>query len=379
MKRIILTLLLVLLTSITAFSQDSGDYSIQIEQVNSEKFPFMEVYFTVADSKGVVVPTLIQGNFATYVDGKDTKKLDIRSMQFSEEPVSYSVIISSNGIMEGQPLSLQKEAVVEFIERLRDKEKDLISLYTFGEQVTPIFEKQHYDPSLIDLVNSIEVHEEQPKLIDAVTHVARLQDDVKVKKKVILLLSDGRDVDSQFTREQCYEILREKNIPVYSLGIKVLAGRNLYTLDEMAQSTGGRYMFARYPRQIKLLFKSVIDYVQLGYVARFKTTSIKGDNKHHQLHLKLTDKEKENSTYINFIAHKKIFPWWLKFVLLGIGVVVLIVFIIILILVRKKQRELMGITKRKCPVCKCRMKDDWDECHFCKYLPKSNKKKKTKK
>lgn len=377
MKKIFILGLLLLSTTI--YSQEEGDHTIRVEQVKSSKFPFMEVYFTVADGKGEVVPTLIQGNFSTFVDGKDTEKLDIRSLQFSDEAVSYSIIVSSNGIMDGEPLSQQKQAISEFFERIRDREKDLISVYTFGEQVTPLFEHQPFNETLMDQVNSIEIHDKQPRLTDAVIYVARKQDEINIKKKVIIVLSDGRDIDSQFDKEQCYEILKEKNIPVYTIGIKVLGGRNLYTLDELAQSTGGRYVFARSSKQIGSSLTRVVDFIQLGYVAKFKTTGIKGDDKLHQLHIKLTDKEKTNSAFINFTAFKRIVPWWFKYLIMGIALVGLIVLIIILLIIRKKQRELMGITKRKCPVCKKRMKDDWDECYFCKFLPGKKKKKTNKK
>jgi hypothetical protein len=35
----------------------------------------------------------------------------------------------------------------------------------------------------------------------------------------------------------------------------------------------------------------------------------------------------------------------------------------------------MGITSRRCPECNNRMKDSWDSCPFCRYLPNIKKKK----
>lgn len=379
MKKIFIVFSFLILPLSTLFSQEEGDFSIRVEQIVSDKFPFMEAYFSVSSGNGKVEPNLVQGNFTAFVDGKDTAKFDLIPFQFSDEPISYSIILSSNGIMDGEPLSIQKQAISNFFEQISGRENDLISVYTFGEQVIPLFENQKYDETLMDHVNSIEIHDQQPRLTDAVIYVARRLDEIKIKKKVIILLSDGRNIDSQYTKEQAYSVLNDKNIPVYTVGIKVLGGRNLYSLDEMAENTGGRYVFSRVPKEINNSLKTVVDYILLGYKIKFKAEKIKGDDKQHQLHIKLIDKEKVNSVFINFIAYKRLVPWWFKYVVLGVITLGLIVLIFILLIIRKKQRILMGITKRKCPVCKKRMKDDWDECLFCKYIPPKTKKKLNKK
>lgn len=385
MKKTALLTGLILIFSMNIYGLDEGDLSIRIEQVNSSAFPFMEVYFTVSNSEGTVEPNLVQGNFSAFVDGKDTYKFDLLPFQFSDESISFSIILSSSGIMDGEPLSLQKQAIADFFEQVRDREDDLISVYTFGEHVVPVFESQKYNETLMDMVNAVEVHDQQPRLSDAIISVARKHDEISIKRKVIIVMSDGRDIDSQYTSDQFYSILEDKNIPVYTIGIKVLGGNNLFRLDEIAQRTGARYVFAKSVKYISPSFKNITDHILFGYITRFKTKDIPGDDKEHQLHLKLIDKEKSNSVFINFTAYKRIVPWWFKYLILGLVIAGLIVLMIVLIIIRKQQRALMGITTRKCSVCRQRMKDDWDECIFCKYIPptkkqlKKSKKKKDKK
>ena len=39
----------------------------------------------------------------------------------------------------------------------------------------------------------------------------------------------------------------------------------------------------------------------------------------------------------------------------------------------------MGITKRRCPDCGNIMKDSWEDCPFCIYMPDLKKKRKSRK
>jgi exosome complex RNA-binding protein Csl4 len=57
---------------------------------------------------------------------------------------------------------------------------------------------------------------------------------------------------------------------------------------------------------------------------------------------------------------------------------VVIGLVLLIIILTRMNRKKLGITKRRCPECKRRMKDDWDDCPFCKYMPKKQKKEKKK-
>ena len=85
-----------------------------------------------------------------------------------------------------------------------------------------------------------------------------------------------------------------------------------------------------------------------------------------------------SSFFKNFFAPKVPMPLWLKILIGSLSLAALVLLIIMILILRKKARQRIGITNRKCPVCKRKMKDDWDECVFCKYLPKKKKKNKKK-
>ena len=75
-----------------------------------------------------------------------------------------------------------------------------------------------------------------------------------------------------------------------------------------------------------------------------------------------------------FIATKLPVPKWLKILVLVLVLIVILLLIFFILFSKVQRRKSMGITKRKCKDCGSIMKDNWDYCPFCKYLPEIKKK-----
>lgn len=370
-----LILLLSLIASNTLYAKKSKsnkkkipDIIVRIDQPYSKYFPEMTAYVSVTKRNKEPIMSLVRGNFSVLIDGqKVTSKIDVAGFQYTEEGISYALIIAGNGLMEGEPIEIEKQAAVNLSEYLR--EQDQLSVYVYADEVNPVFEFQKKNESLVQKINKIDVLGSNPHLNDVIIHAARRLKESTLTRKVVIIMSDGRDIGSRFTQEQVYEVLDEINIPVYSIGIKLMSGQNLYKLAKISNHTGGEYIFARSMEKVPEALRMIYNQVTLGYVLKFDVDFVDPDNKLHQMQVKVNNKEDESSFFKNFVAVKT--PLSI-IVMIIIGVIVLIVIIVSIILIifrLKRIRKEMGITKRICPECNRRMKDDWDECHFCKYKP----------
>ena len=140
MKKKLLIIILSLFT-VFAFSQEKAkaSLSVKIDQVCSEDYPNMTAFVSVRNEKGEIVTGLAPGLFMTRIDSEELKgKQNVYPFSMKTEPVDYSILISNNGIMEGEPLDFQKTAVIKFIESMQKGET--LSLYTIGDDAVPIFE-----------------------------------------------------------------------------------------------------------------------------------------------------------------------------------------------------------------------------------------------
>jgi hypothetical protein len=279
--------------------------------------------------------------------------------------------------MEGEPLDFQKTALLQFIDGMR--EEDTLSLYAVGEEAAVFFEEQKKAGIDTAQVGAARVNPGQPRLYDSLINVMRKAERRRTRRKAVIMISDGRDQGSRFTKEQLAAVLAESEIPVYAAGIRVLNTQSLSVLNEIADSSGGSYIYARNLKDIPDSLKKLYRKITRGYVISMEVKNLPADNLPHTLELTIDERDAWGKGAKTFIAVKNPLPPWVKWAVAGAILLFVIICIVLHIVLRMRKRKRMGITRRRCPVCKRRMKDSWDDCPFCKYLPPKKRKKKEKK
>jgi hypothetical protein len=373
-------LLLIFSQAIAGISaQDAkSPLTVKVDQIISKDFPSMTVYAVVENDKGEVSAGFAPGLFSFRIDSMEvTARTSIVPFSLKEVPIDYSIIFSNNGIMDGEPLDFQKNAVLQFIELM--KESDQLSLYTIGEEAAVIFEEQK--KAAIDLasVNGVVVSLAQPRVYDSIINVMRKVQRRRIERKVVIVISDGRDQNSRFTKDQLNTVLTEVGVPVYALGMRILTSQTLSNLNEIADLTGGTYVYASRVADVPKSLKSLHGRMTQPYIINLKIRNMKADNLPHVLEVAVNERDSAGRGQKTFVAVKVPVPRWVYLVLIIVAVVVIAGAVVIFIILRIQKRKSMGITRRRCPECHNLLKDSWDSCPFCKYVPDIKKKPKRKK
>jgi hypothetical protein len=378
MKKIFFCSLFLICALFSAAAEDEvkrEQLDVRIDQIVSSDYPSMTAFTVIRDSKGDPVSGLAPGLFISHIDTQAIKaKTSVVQFSMTDEKVDYTILVSNNGIMEGEPLDFQKNAVIQFVDLLN--KNDTLSVYTIGEQAVPVFEdvaKDAVDPSLI---NGIQISEAPPRVYDSLMNILRKVEAKKTRRKIIIIISDGRDQDSRFTMSQLSTALTDTGIPVYAVGMKVLSVQSLSALDQIADKSGGLYLYTPLMKSIPGNLKYIFQCVTKCYVINYKVRSVKPDNAAHLLDVNIEAHDAYGKGQKTFTAVKLPVPKWVRYFIAAVVLSVIII-IVVLIIVRKIQkRRSMGITGRRCPDCGMRMKDNWDYCPFCRYMPELKKKKK---
>ena len=362
-----------------SFAEDArAALSIKVDQLISKEYPDIVAYAVVKNAAGEVVQGLSPGLFKFRIDSMDFKaKTRIMPYSMDETPIDYTILFSNNGIMDGEPLDFQKNAILQFIDSM--KPADTLSLYTIAEEAVPVFEVQKKEAIDVSLVNAVVTSQAQPRVYDSLINLMRKVSRRDAPRKVLVLISDGRDQNSRFTKEQLNDVVAETGIPVYGIGIKVLSSQSLSNLDELSDLTGGTYLFAQGLSEIPTCLKRINGYITQCYVITMHVKNVRADNLPHHLEVVVDERDSYGKGQKTFIATRVPVPKWVKWAVAGIILVFIAVVILLAILHKIAERRRMGITKRKCPDCHNRMKDSWDTCPFCKYLPELKRKKAKKK
>jgi len=375
MKKVLLIILAALIAN-SSFAQNAKKekLSVKIDQIYSENYPEMTAYVSVKNKKGEVIPGLAPGLFMTRVDSVELKgKQTVVPFSMNPEPINYNILISNNGIMEGEPLDFQKSAIIQFVDYMQKGET--LSVYTIGDGAVPIFESLPKESIDTKLISDITISEVQPRIYDSLKNVINKIDSKKTKRNVIIIISDGRDQDSRFKKEKIDIDLNEKSIPVYAIGISVISSAGLSALNQLSEGSSGTYIYNSSVGKIPNTLKNIHDIITKCYVINYKIKNIKPDNNYHLLEVSVEERDSSGVGQRTFFAVKLPVPRWMQILFIVLVIVAIVVIVILLIIIKIKKRRAMGITRRKCPVCKNRMKDSWDYCPFCKYMPELAKKK----
>lgn len=355
-------------------AEEKANLGIKIDQIESGDYPNIKAYVVARNSKGELVTGLSPGLFSFRIDSQEIKtKTKVIPFSMADEGVDFSIMVSNNGIMEGEPFDFQKNAVMKFAELLGDK--DTLSVYTIGEDAGTVIEgvsKKTFDSAVI---NKMELSEAQPRLYDSIMNLVRKVSEKDGRRKAIIVISDGRDQNSRFSKDQLSESLSSINIPIYTVGMKVLSNQTLSNLDEISQITCGTYFYSPRLKELPEKLRNVFDCIKQGYVVELKVKSMEADNQIHLLEVHIEERDSAGSGMRTFIAVKHPVPKWLKYVFIGLFVLLVAVLILLYLLNKRAIRKRMGITRRRCPDCGFIMKDSWDSCPFCLYKPELKKKK----
>lgn len=112
---------------------------------------------------------------------------------------------------------------------------------TVGKEVTTVLQGKEATEERENAVSAIHNKDNETKLFEAIMSVAdlsdRMQDD---NRKICLVISDGEDFSvGTSTNAEAQKALRERNIPVYAMGVKDTVKENLNAFGVVARGLGG--------------------------------------------------------------------------------------------------------------------------------------------
>jgi VWFA-related protein len=246
------------------------------------------VLFTVADKKGHFVTDLTKDEFEVIENRKPQNILDFNGE--SDLPLRLAVLIdTSNSIRER--FKFQQEAATNFVETV----------------VRPILDKAmvvSFDTSaelVADMTDDIEklnasIHDLRPgggtALYDAIFFACKekLQDQPPEKfRRAMVILSDGDDNQSRYTREQALEMAQKADVVIYTISTNI-SGQELdgdKVLRYFAQQTGGQVFFPFKASDLNQSFENIANELRHQYIVVYRPEPLKADGQYHTLDIKV--------------------------------------------------------------------------------------------
>lgn len=258
---------------------EAGKGQVVINQVDVSAFPNVMLYVSVFDDSHRLNLGLTPQDFTVKEDEVEQSPINVKTQLPS---IASALVVDSSGSMKNAMPDTQRAATT-YIDKVRPE--DEIAVIDFSDKVR-ITQKFSSDKAV--LRNAIRTMKARGNtaLYDAIFEAAQ-SFGAKKGRKVIILLTDGRDDDgmnrplSTKTVDQAIAAANEVNVPVFTIGLGNSVDESL--LRRIADQTGGRYFLSPGSADLERLYKEIGAQLEGQYVITYATNLAEADGSWHRV------------------------------------------------------------------------------------------------
>jgi VWFA-related protein len=293
MRRPVAALLLVLLASGAGLAQAPPrrppTFEVGIEVIN--------LNVSVTDPRNRYVTDLVEKNFAVFEDGV---RQDLSLFTHENLPISLALMIDTSASMD-EKLKVAQAAAIRFTKTLRPQ--DLAEVVQFNDRATVLQDFTADQEALASAILKTEAS--GPTALHNALYIA-LKDLGKQKKagelrrRAIVLLSDGEDTASLVSDDQVVELARKTEINIYSISIRPTRASDrtrlgfsqaAHLLTALAQETGGQVHFPNSLSELDTVYDRIAEELRTQYNLGYVSSNKRRDGKWRRIVVRIPERE----------------------------------------------------------------------------------------
>jgi len=249
----------------------------------------VNMLFTVSDKKGRFVTDLDKEDFQVFESKKPQTIIEF--MAESDLPLRLAILIDTSNSIRDR-FRFQQEAATAFIDntvRPRQDKALVVSFDTAAELVTDLTDDI---PTLDKAVDSL-----RPgggtSLYDAIFFACRdklMQDQPLYKfRRAMVILSDGEDNQSRYTRDQALEMAQKADVTIYTISTNQshISTEGDKVMKYFAAETGGQVFFPFQASDLNQSFENISNELRHQYNLFYRPDPLKTDGLYHPVEIKV--------------------------------------------------------------------------------------------
>lgn len=248
----------------------------------------VNLLFTVTDKKGRFVNDLLKEDFEV----RENKKVqDI--LEFTAEsdlPLRLAILVDTSNSVRDRFRFIQ-EAAIDFIHAAVRRGKDKAAVMSFDSQATLAV-------TLSDKISEMDAAVQRMRpgggtaLYDAIYLSAQelMTEQPRDKfRRAIIVLSDGEDSLSYYSREQALEMAQKADLVIYTISTNVLRGQTGgdKVLKRFAEETGGDSFFPFKVEDMQQSFANIANELRHQYNLLYRPNPLVADGKYHPIEVRV--------------------------------------------------------------------------------------------
>ncbi|MFI5184009.1 MAG: VWA domain-containing protein [Vicinamibacteria bacterium] len=279
----------VLTPLVLAQNQRTPTFEVGIEVIN--------LNVSVTDGLNHYVTDLVEKDFAVYEDGV---RQELSLFTHENLPISLSIMIDTSASMD-EKLPVAQAAAVRFAKTLRSQ--DQAQVVQFNDRATVLQDFTGEQPALESAIRR--THAAGPTAMYNALYIA-LKDLEKLKKvgelrrRAVVLLTDGEDTASLVNDDQVLELAKRSEINIYSISIRnnrptdrerLAFSQAAYVLTTLANETGGQVHFPNSLSELDAVYDRIAEELRTQYNLGYVSANKRRDGKWRRIVVRVPDRE----------------------------------------------------------------------------------------
>lgn len=249
----------------------------------------VNILYTVSDKKGRFVTNLVKEDFDVFENKKRQSILEFTAE--SELPLRMALLIDTSNSVRDR-FRFEQEAAVEFLNSLLRPRTDRAMIVSFDTAPELVSDLTDDHEKLVKAIRGL-----RPgggtALYDAIFNACRdrlMKDQPRHKfRRAIVILSDGDDNQSRYTREQALEMAQKADVVIYTVSTNIsrVESDGDKILKYLAQETGGLALFPFKVEDLSQSFENIANELRSQYNLLYRPEPVHTDGLYHTVDIRV--------------------------------------------------------------------------------------------
>ena len=260
--------------------EEPGPIRAEVTRVN--------MLFTVTDKKGRFITDLAKPDFQVFENKKPQQILEFTAE--TDLPLRLAILIDTSNSIRDR-FHFQQEAATNFIQSvMRTQDKGIVVGFDTSAEL------------VADLTNSTNLLEKAVRdlrpgggtaLYDAIFFACKdklmLDQPLYKFRRAMVILSDGEDNDSRYSREQALEMAQRADTVIYTISTNIshIETEGDKLMRYLADQTGGASFFPFAAKDLNQSFENVANELRHQYNLFYRPQPLNNDGKYHEVAIKV--------------------------------------------------------------------------------------------
>jgi Ca-activated chloride channel homolog len=252
---------------------------------------------SITDARNRYVTDLVERNFAVFEDGVKQEL-----MLFSHEnlPISLVLMVDCSASMD-EKLRVAQDAAVGFVKTLTPR--DLAQVVQFNDRRT-VLQDFTVDHALLETAIR-RTEASGPTALHNALYVSlkeldKQKNSRELRRRAIVLLSDGEDTASLVTDDQVMELARKSEIAIYSISLRpsrpqdrnrLAFSQAEHLLTTLSQETGGQVHFPNSLSELDSVYARVAEELRTQYTLGYVSSNKRRDGKWRRIVVRIPERD----------------------------------------------------------------------------------------